>query len=186
MKVKDVVCAALRFVGREDVASSLSAGSELSGEAAQAAQTMLFCFNAAEDEVARMYFPLKAEQTLSSSSGMYDYGDFSRPPVKIKRVTDGKKNLKFELFPQYMRVDCKKITVSYTYSPNRKTMEEESEYSALAVGETLLAYGAAAEYLLINGEAEASAEYEKKYRGAIDSARGNAPISELPPPRLWV
>ena len=58
MKVKEILIRAFGFLERSDIVSALSAGEDLEGEIKEAEQTLLYCYNAVENELARFYFPL--------------------------------------------------------------------------------------------------------------------------------
>ncbi len=185
MKVKDVIISALNILGRSGLAASLADGDELTAEERETVDTLLYCFNATEDEVARNYMPLFAREELSSPDGEYFYASFINPPVKIKRVTAAGAAAEYELFPQYMAVNAKKITVEYEYAPSKKRLEGSSDFGG-EVGEYLLALGAASEYCLINGEIEEAELWENKYRREIDRAQRKLPSCGSVPPRRWV
>lgn len=185
MKVKDVIISALKILGRGEVAAALSEGGTLTDEESETVDTMLYCFNAAEDEVARKYMPLFFKEELEASDGEYFYESFMHAPVKINRVTAYGKEIDFELFPFYMVAGSDKITVEYQYAPAKKKLENSSDFGA-EVSEYLLALGAASEYCLINGETEAAQLFEKKYRREIDSAQGKLPSCKDIPPRRWI
>ena len=170
MKVKEVIISALRTLGRGDLAGELSGGSVLQGEGAETVDTLVYCYNAVEDELARKYVPLVYRENS---------------PVRIKSVFVDGKEAEYKLYPQYMRVNAKRIDVEYEYSPDRKKLESNSDYS-LEVGEYLMAFGIAAEYCLINGEVEASEAWEAKYRREIDRVQNKLPVCGHIPPRRWV
>ena len=55
MKIKDIVQRGMNYVGRTDVAELIKSEAEINGEAAEAVETMLYCVNAVENELARHY-----------------------------------------------------------------------------------------------------------------------------------
>ena len=185
MKVKDVIISALHMLGRNDIADSLSKGSALDREATETVDTLLYCFNAVEDEVARKYLPLKCTDTVISIDGKYEYSIFLHSPVKILRVLVDGKDAEYELFPQYIYVNSRRITIEFEYAPSKKKIGDDSDFGA-EVGETLLALGAAAEYCLINGEIERAELWEAKYKKEIDGTQKKLPSGGTIPPRRWV
>lgn len=186
MKVKDIIVDALKLVGREDVAATLAAGGTPSGESAETVETLIYCFNAVEDELARFYFPLKTEQTLYSPTTEYKFTSFKYRPVRLLSVQSGGKDVGYELFPEYLKTSATQITVKYEYSPRSKTLGDESAFDGFEVGERLVALGAASEYCLINGEVQSANLFEEKYRDEIDRARQRSASGKLIPPRRWV
>lgn len=186
MKVKDIILDALRLVGREDLAAKLSAGETLDGEGAETVETLVYCFNAVEDELARFYFPLQTEQTLYSPTSEFRFSSFAYRPVNILSVRAGGASVDYEMFPEYMKTSVTEITVKYEYSPWTTTIEGVSAYDGFEVGERLVAYGVASEYCLINGEVQSANLFEDKYRNEIDHARQRSASGKLMPPRRWV
>lgn len=148
-------------------------------------ETVLYCFNAAEDEVARRYMPLTRREEIASPDGRFYFAAFARPPVRINAVKAGGRSVGYELFTEYLRADSNKISVEYDFAPLRKDIDGASDFGA-EVGEYMLAYGAAAEYCLINGEAEAAGLLEGRYRAEIDGAQRRLPSGGRIPPRRWI
>lgn len=183
MKVKDVIASALTLLGRADIVSALNG--ELSAEGQELVNTLMYCFNAVEDELARKYIPLTAKEDRYSGTGKFNYSGFLHCPVKIKSVTVRGEAVKYEVFTQYMTAEAGAVTVEYEYAPSRKTIDGDSDYGE-EVGEYLLALGIAAEYSLINGEAEMAEKWEKKYRAQLDSVQRALPACRNIPPRRWV
>ncbi len=185
MLVKDVIISALNILARTDLSEALSEGGIPEGEGGETVETLLYCFNAVEDELARRYVPLSAKEELRSYLGKFKYSDFSHSPVKIKRVLVGGKEADYEQTPQYIAVNADTVTIEYEYAPSKKTLDGTSDFKT-EVGERLMALGMAAEYCLINGEIEASELWEKKYRERIDEVQRALPSGGNIPPRRWV
>ncbi len=186
MKVKDIIVCALRCAGRPDVADALSDGQTIEGEKAEAVRTMLYCFNAVEDELARCYFPILKSEDAAVQSGKVGFTSLSESPVKILGVKSGGKPVKYKLEPQYIEVNADTVTVEYFFTPSAKTIDGDSAYDGCEVGERLVAAGAASEYCLLNGESAAARLWESKYRDAIDSSRASHRRKRSVPPRRWV
>jgi hypothetical protein len=186
MEVKDIIIYSLRLIGRVDIADLLENGGELTDENQEVVTTLVYCFNAVEDEVARSYIPLKIVESVQVVSGSAYYSLFKRTPVKIKRVSVNGKEVDYKLFPLYMTVNESEVEVEYEYSPSKKSLNGVSDFSDGTLGAYAFACGTASEYCFINGEADAGEIWEKKYREEIDTAqqklipRGNIPL------RRWV
>ena len=186
MKVKDIIASALRLIGRaeliRDISDPLWSDYE---DAEEVIETLLYCFNAVEDELSRKYIPLIASEEMLSPDTKFSYSDFQHCPLKIRSVTvDGKKAV-FEIFPKFMQVSAKKIFTEYEYVPKRKKVADDSDYGD-DVGEYLIALGMASEYSVINGEAEMADIWEKKYRTRLDEVQRMLPVCACIPPRRWV
>ena len=186
MKVKDVIIRALGFAGRDDVASMLARGEELSGEAAEIVETLLYCYNAVEDELARFYFILTAEETLKNFRGVYEFASFSHSPLKIISVEKDGKKISYEKTLSSLKTAETEITVKYRYAPEKKILSDECGFSEEAISQKMLAAGAASEYFLIQGDMKQAEFYEEMYRREIDTARRLALKTADFPPRSWV
>lgn len=186
MRVLDVIASALKNIGRRPLAETLLAGGTADDEETEVVNTMLYCFNAVEDEVARCYLPLVTKETLTSSNGAYSYSNFLHTPVRILHVFDGEKEIGYETYSTGFTADAEKVTVEFEYAPSKKLLTGYSDYWSGVAGEYLFACGAAAEYCLINGEIEAFGLWEEKYRQEIDAAQSRRPSSGgFLPPRRW-
>lgn len=193
---------ALKYLCRDDLLEKLNAeaveaedgeesqeGAEISAGPTYAEdeiQTLLYCVNAVEDELARYYFPLKKSEVLQSATGEYPFESFEKRPLKILSVTAGGKKTEFESLIGGIRCGATKICVLYEYSPYKKDLEGESEFDGVAVGANLIAKGAASEFCLIRGETSAAELWESKYRQEIDIAQKSAKCGGAVPPRRWV
>lgn len=161
------------------------APAEFTDEEQEVLETLLYCFNAVEDELARKYFPLRTEEVLYSDNGVYPFSGFKLRPVKIISVKSGGKNLKFTQTAQYLFVNGHEITVAYDYSPLKKGVDDESEFSSIAVNERLVAAGTASEYCLLDGEAKLAETWESVYRNEIESIQRTRFEGLRLPPRRW-
>jgi hypothetical protein len=185
MQVKNILIEAMRLVGRGDV-GDLFENDQLDDEGKRIKRTMLFSLNAVVDELARGYFPLKTKETLSSADGKFYFANFSKKPLKILKVFCGKIKVKWVLFAEYIEVNEHSITVEYEYAPDSINEGDDFVYPDFAVGERLLTFGMAAEYELINGEAESASVWESKYRTEIDRMLSLRPVNERVPLRRWI
>ncbi len=187
MKIKDVIARALRFIGRTDLINALAADGELTSEGAEKIETLLYCVNAVEDELARYYFPLKYCERFNSDTGEYFIDNFLHNPVKILSVESSGKKVKYTVFPKYIKCDEKSVKVFYEYSPYKKPIDGDSEYDGVTVCERLIAAGAASEYFLLEGSVKDAELWESRYRWEIELAgKKISPERRSVPPRRWV
>ncbi|MBO5328015.1 MAG: hypothetical protein J6B04_02440 [Clostridia bacterium] len=183
MLVKNVIISALTALERHDICSCLKDGASLSVENAQTVETLMHCYNAVEDELARLYFPLIDEYETETDNGEVQYADFPNVPIKILAITANGKKVKFKLSVKHLKTCAKNVRVRYAYSPKKKTIEEQCEVLN-TVGERLISYGVLAEYCLICGLLESAESWESKYREEIRALQnfGGGKI----PQRSWV
>lgn len=189
MTVKSVICAALRIIGRADTADKVEVSGTLEGEEQEVVNTLLCCYNAVEDEIARRFVPLVFKQSQQAENGKYYYSALMEKPLKIRRVSAGGKKVDFKVYADYFETDARKIEVEYEYLPAAKNIGSQSAFG-FGIDAYLLAAGAAAEYCLINGEVQAAELWEKRYREGIENICG---VKEKPallqggvPQRRWV
>lgn len=182
MTVNSVIDRALRLVGRADAAEALSDGT-MNDEQKAAVNTLLYCFNAVEDHLSRKFLPLKAVQTASVSGGKVYYTQLAHTPLRIRKVLSDGEQAYFRTFPKYIETAAEgSVTVEYDYSPNAKELGDECEY---ADGGEMIACGMAAEYCLINGEAQASEMWDKKYLEQADKMQQMRVPRGYLPLRSW-
>lgn len=185
MTINQLISDALRMIGRNDFAEQLEAN-DGEGEVGRAARTLLFCYNAVADELARCYFPLKKEETLTSSDGRFAFESFSMPPVKIIDVTADGKRVEWDISPGYLVCEKQTVNVVYNYAPPKAEAVDEFLYPDAEVGARMVCYGMAAEYFLICGEVSLANAWEQRYRGEIDSVLGRRTVKDRVPPRRWL
>jgi len=186
MKVKEIVTAALKLVGRGDIAAKLAAGEELDGNDKETLDIMVYCFNSAEYELLRYYFPKKITEEITGSGRKFYLESFSRRPFRVLSVKKNGLDLDFSARDGYILAEADKAIFEYLFVPEKKNLDGECEYTEAEIGELLPAYGAASEYCLINGEIKAAEVWEGKYRQSIDCARKTCRPAIYVPPRRWV
>lgn len=196
MIVKDVIISALKILGRSGLAAELNAGSTLSAEDNETVETLLYCFNATEDEVARNYVPLTSCEMFTSVTEKFLLFLFKHPPVRVVRVVSEGEEIPFEVYSDHVYAQAFRVYIDYEYAPAKKELSDFGSFGD-EVSENVFVYGTVAEYCLINGEIEAADMWESKYRQAVDMVQqrlastkkeGAAKLSSggYIPPRRWV
>lgn len=185
MLVKDIIANTARLVGRADAADAIAADSG-DGEIVQLTKTMLFCFNAVVDELARAYFPLKRSEYLVAPTGQYKFSDFGNTPTKILSVSWDGQEVEWHILPGYLQTESRKINVEYEYVPDKAELTTDFYFPEVNISDRLISYGMAAEYMLIQGEIGSAECWEKRYREEIDRAMVAQPVNVRIPPRRWV
>lgn len=169
MTVKETIAFAAESLG---VSEQVNDYFEHEGENGKAeTESLLQCFNRVENELALDYLPLYAEEVADTSTGRIDYASLSKAAVRIVRVTDENGDLvKYQLFSAYLKAEKPgKLTVTYTYAPAAKTLNDSSDFT-LRASVRLIAYGMAAEYCLCKGLFEEAAVWDRKYKDGIEAA----------------
>lgn len=142
-------------------------------------EVLLRCFNLVENELALDYLPLYAEDETESETGAIAYSALQRAAVRILGVRDEWGNkIPFRLFPDHLKTSPGKVRIAYTYTPEEKGTEDDSDF-VLQASPRLFAFGMAAEYCLACGLYEESEVWDEKYRAALAAAYRARPARVL-------
>lgn len=170
MQVKDILLLAAEFTGRQDLADHFAGKStENTAEAEREADTLLRCYNIAENEIALDYLPIRRTQEFASE-GCIAYTAFEETPVEIISAKDGRGDpLAFTAGLDGVRVRAGQVCVTYAVRPRVKGLYDAPQLNEKG-SVRLLALGTACEYALMSGMFEAAALLDKRYRDALACA----------------
>ena len=183
MKVKEIVLSVAQALGFKDGVSAYLEKGEKTYE--RETELILSCFNRVEGSLALEYIPLYAEDELLTTSDRIEYSALTYSPVRIVGVEDGAGNsVKYKLYPKYLKAQAGTVKVIYTYTPNEKGMDEESDFAS-RVSQAIFVYGVMAEYCLAEGRFEESNYWDKKYKQGLESTFLGKPCVRLAT-RRWV
>lgn len=183
MKVKDIVLAAAQSLGIYEGVAAYFEGTN--GTLKREAELLLSCFNRVECSLALEYLPLYAEDELLTVTDRVDFSSFQYSPVRILSVEDGEGNpVKYKLYPTFLKAQAGHCKVIYTYTPNEKGIEEDSDFTLLT-GESMFVHGTLAEYCVAEGRFEEASIWEKKYKAEIEAAFRGRTCKRLSS-RRWV
>lgn len=185
MTVKEIICDTMRLVGRDDAAQELENDAP-SAQTERLQRAFLTYFNAVCDELARGYFPLEKVENMSGSNGRYAFASFSSGPVRICRVTSGRKPVEWHICPDYLIADADNIEVKYQYLPPVYKLTDKFVYPDFAVSGRMVSYGIAAEYFLVGGDGAGYTAWENKYRDEIENLLSKSTVKDRIPPRRWI
>ena len=170
MRVKEILVLAADLCGRRDLAEYLAGknGAD-AGAYAREAESLLRCYNLAENEIALDYLPVRRTQ-MFESEGCIAYADFAAQPVEILSVRDAAgKKLSFTAGEKGVRVRAGQALVEYSVRPRVKGEGDIPELAARGDGR-LLALGTACEFALMSGNTDAASLLDKRYRDALACA----------------
>ena len=178
MTVKECVrLAAVNLGIAEEVNAFLNGENSQSGQ--KKTELLLSCFNTVENELALDYLPLIAEDTVSSDTGVVQYGALENSVVRVIAVFDQwGEAVKFNLFPAYLKTQPGQVKIRYAYTPVKKDIDGVSDYET-RVSARLVAYGMAEEYALTTGLFEEGAVWNRKYKEAIEAAYATQPCARI-------
>jgi hypothetical protein len=177
MTVKEVVLTTAGMVGVGDAVEIYLNGDKSQGE--KECLALLRCFNFIQNELALDYFPLVAEDVVSTATGKIEYAQLSKSAVRILSIKDEAGcSVKYKLFPSFLEGKIGNLTVRYTYTPSEKTISGDVEAS-LVVSTRLIAYGVASEYCFSVGLYEEGEAWNKKYKDALAGAYALQPAKVM-------
>lgn len=186
MTVKEIICQALRLVGRDDAADEIGGTAELSAEVVRIKNAFLTYFNSVLDELSRGYFPLSIQENINLSYGKKQLSSFAKRVVRINKVLVDNKAVEWHISAGYLYVDAEEAIVFYEYAPNPLKENDAFFYPEFAVSERLVQYGMAAEHFLVCGCAEESRLWEERYRDEIEALIARCTVKPRIPPRRWI
>ncbi len=167
MTVKEIVLLAATELGLGERVGGYLNGGGLEGK--EETDRLVECFNLVENQVALDYLPLFAEEEVDTETGAIPFDAFSRRAVRIVRVTDEWGNaVPFKIFPNRIQIAPQRARITYTYTPEQKTVDGEPDWQR-AASVRLFAFGVASEYCLMTGHYEESAVWERKFKEAIEA-----------------
>ena len=163
MKVKEIVLSAAESLGLGEGVSAFFDGGDPCLQ--REAELLLAGFNRVERSLALEYLPLYAEDELLTVDDEVEYSALTYAPVRILGVENGAgESVPYKLYPRYLKAVSGKIKVTYTYTPNAKTVDDDSDFTLPSV----LEHGTLAEYCLSEGRLAESAVWEQKYKQEIE------------------
>lgn len=172
MTVKDVIKDAAMLLDDREFIAALDENKETETDENKAkTAAMLKCFNDALFEIASEYYPLVKEETISAGKALIN--SFAETPLKITgvRLKNGEA-VSFFVGADYVETEKAhgEVTVVYEYVPSGKVISDDFEYAATPFGKTVFSYGIAAEYCLVTGRFSEAANWESRYKNALNAA----------------
>lgn len=144
------------------------------------AERMEQCVRRTAAEVAAEYFPVVATEVVSFTGGEAAFSVLAYAPVKVYAVTRGGKREPFTVGGDRICAGFEgEAEVEYAFIPP----DTDPLICHPAVTARTLAYGAAAEYCLLNGLYDDAAVWDKRYRDSLTRLGGG---SFKLPGRRWL
>ncbi|MBP3431684.1 MAG: hypothetical protein J6K39_02390 [Clostridia bacterium] len=167
MTVKEIIKLVCEFVGESEIFSKFSQDSTLNEVEQEKVDRMLRCFNLVNQEIASDYLPFLTKENVEMKGDIINFADLSKRLVNIYEVRNRfGMSLKFKLFPNYVEVAGKAKSVTYSFLPDEKGLEDDVEMMC-GLSERVYAYGIASEYLLIDGVSEDAEIWESRFKESL-------------------
>ena len=172
MTVLDVVKLVVQYIGESDLLKTTTLGGETvpSEQQTDKINMLIDCVSDTVQNLAVMYFPLKKEEVVSSSSGSYSFTLFSKPLLDVLSVVDNrlKYSVDYSMFPNYFESKSGSLLVSYTYLPCEVTsISAELEIVENKVTARMIALGVVSRYFLITGMYQDANNWNEMFERAI-------------------
>ena len=182
MKVKEVLYLAATELGILDEVKNFLENGDTAGK--EKAEELLAAFQVIENELAVDYFPLRTEETVVTTNGKLSYSDLKKRVSRVLYVaSEAGDRIDFKLFVDHLTTVKGKVVVGYTFIPQEKSFQGESDF-CLQISARLMAYGIIAACMLKAGRFDEWKIWDKKYKNAIIAAY-QAPKSECWQARRW-
>ncbi|MBQ8908797.1 MAG: hypothetical protein IJY90_00695 [Clostridia bacterium] len=165
MKVKDIIIKACDFVGKDELASVLNAGGELSDENVALQEKLVKCFNLIREEIASEYQPIMQVEKFVVKNFKLEFSSFANDVLEIYAVKDKYgRNVHYKIFEDYIFVCAKDVEVIYSTPAMALSVDEEFTSN---LPERIYAYGVAREYFFINNLYEDANIWEERFKGSL-------------------
>lgn len=181
MTVKDVICKALRLLGKDDIAKDISYSFEnntaINAECERYYKLFMLLADSVERELYSGYFPDATTVELTVTNGVCDLSTLSLPFVKVVKLTDCATDgevKNFEVKDQSLLISDSLQTVRLTYEYTSKGYDgfrDEIDESKKYLSPDVMVAGMVAEYYCTIGDTVNAALWQEKYENKIKLIR---------------
>ncbi len=148
-------------------------------------ESLITAYNLVADEVATTYQKLVFTEEFVVEKGRLTYDKFKFSPLSILSVKNLKgKDVSCKILHTEIKTNEDKLIVEYSYTPDKKGLLDECDFSKSQIKERVLAYGIATEFCLIKGMYEEGALWHDKYTTSLKNALSNKK-SQIVKGRVW-
>ncbi|MCL2771095.1 MAG: hypothetical protein FWD89_02160 [Firmicutes bacterium] len=149
-----------------------------------------FCEEAADtavslaiNECATSYFLHREVQEINLTEASFEISTLSKTPIEILRIENGGDDLRFWVFPSYVKVvsdvrENAEVTVTYNYAPQ----DDAGDFSLL-VPNRLIALLAVSNYFFIEGSHAESISFREKFEKAVVGFKNRERVRNVSLPR---
>lgn len=177
MTVKDVICDALRLLGKEVIADaitqSVESGAEMSADVSRYVKLFTLIADSVTKELYSGYFPDAFKENLYGSRGVFDLSELTYPLVRVRKIVSlsSKRELtdytlKNGILETLNGVTLIEITYEYT-SRDYSSLGDNIADSKLYVTPEIIVTGMVAEYYCTIGDTVNAALWQERYENRI-------------------
>lgn len=146
---------------------------------------LLNCLNLIYDEIAKDYIPLIYEQNIEFEDGKFFYSNLEKRIFDIYSLkSQSGRNLKYKIFPMYIFSPSKSGILTYSYQPEKLTLEGKIDFFDTKIPERVFAYGVAMEYSFIVSLSDEASIWEKRFKDSLLTAMRKKSVITMPS-RRW-
>lgn len=172
MTVLDVLKLTAQYLGDLDLLSTTTLGGETTPSQQQAEKINILqnCVNDTVQSLAVMHFPLKKEEVISSTNGVYSFNLFSKPLLDILKIVDSrlKFSVDYAMFPEHFEAKAGSLFVTYTYLPaDATTISSKLDVVENKVSARMVALGTVSRYFLVTGMYQDANNWNEMFEQSI-------------------
>lgn len=172
MTALEVIKLVAQYIGDSELIDTTTLGGQTTPSEQQTNKinTLLGCVNDTIQSLAILYFPLKREEVVTSSNGVYSFTLFSKTLLEIIKVVDNrlKFSVNYAMFPDYFESKAGSLLVSYTYLPQEiGNLNSKMEVVENKVTARMVALGVVSRYYLMVGMYQDANNWNEMFERAI-------------------
>lgn len=142
---------------------------------------MTNCLNSVVKEVAAFYFPLINEEEVEFVDSRFYIADFAKELLYVKKIVNKNgKNLKFKVYPSFIKCRCSKAKIVYSYLPDDVDYNENLDFFQGQVSPQVFIYGVTRDWLVMDGDYEGAEMFSNNFKESILNSYAYRNIGKLP------
>lgn len=169
MTVKDIIKLVCDFVGERELLAKLNSSEDVTYTEREQEKLDLMqrCFNLVNQEIASDYLPFLTKEEIDVDNSILSFSSLQKTLINVYSVKNGfGRVLKYENFSNYIQIFGHARSITYSFLPDDKGLEEQVEmYNGLSG--RIYAYGIASEFLLVDGISEDAEIWENRFKESL-------------------
>ncbi|PKK95973.1 MAG: hypothetical protein CVV59_00870 [Tenericutes bacterium HGW-Tenericutes-4] len=184
MNVKEIIKLAATYLQLDDVLKMSIIGGDEDEPSEQTQKNFDLLFKAVNlvyEEIACDYIPLKHQEIVEVTERNILFSSLDKKIMQVLSLKNmDEQNVKYILFPNYIKVPNGTYLLDYSYIPSVVTVEDNLETFSNKVSERVVSYAVASEYALINGLFDEATTWKKRFEDAIKVVATKKSLIKLP------
>lgn len=188
MLVKNVIKNTAIFLNLNDLLETNLLDGENEADDVQNSEinTLVACCNLVVNQVASEYITLTDTKTITTSSGVVNYGSLSsKTIVDILKVKLNGVEVDYKCNANSLVTSPGTLEIEYAYQPSVSYLNSTIDFNNFKLSDRVLAYGVVAEYCYINGRYDDATIWDNRFKTSLTNI--NRPRREIKiKQRLWI